>query len=152
MHATHTPCPSPPCRSTDESYGVSAPRSTEYTPQRQIFWNLRKMHPLQPGRMLAVPPSTRLPIRRPASVGKRVPARLNWERLATVAQGIEQWFPKPRVGGSNPSRRISILPAKRGKIKHLGRVSEVVRRQCSRGRSLTVAILSRFSTFVDRSF
>src|SRR5918997_3490494 len=109
MHATHTPCPSPPCRSTDESYGVSAPRSTAYTPQRQIFWNLRKMHPLQPGRMLAVPPSTRLPIRRPASVGKRVPARLNWERLAPVAQGIEQWFPKPRVGGSNPSRRTPRL-------------------------------------------
>ena len=25
---------------------------------------------------------------------------------APVAQGIEQWFSKPSVGGSNPSRRV----------------------------------------------
>lgn len=31
------------------------------------------------------------------------------ERLcASVAQGIEQRFPVPRVGGSNPSRRVTI--------------------------------------------
>ena len=26
------------------------------------------------------------------------------KRQALVAQGIEQWFPVPRVGGSNPSK------------------------------------------------
>jgi integrase len=31
---------------------------------------------------------------------------------APVAQGIEQGFPKPCVGGSNPSRRAILLPAK----------------------------------------
>src|SRR5215212_7186968 len=30
---------------------------------------------------------------------------------APVAQGIEQRFPKPRVGGSNPSRRTPKSPA-----------------------------------------
>jgi hypothetical protein len=38
-------------------------------------------------------------------------------RFAPVAQGIEQRFPKPRVGGSNPSRRASKIPAKRRKTK-----------------------------------
>ena len=28
------------------------------------------------------------------------------ETHAPVAQGIEQWFPVPRVGGSNPSRCV----------------------------------------------
>lgn len=37
--------------------------------------------------------------------GKHGLPRLNCWRFAPVAQGIEQRFPKPRVGGSNPSRR-----------------------------------------------
>ena len=42
---------------------------------------------------------------------------LNFARLAPVAQGIEHRFPKPGVGGSNPSRRTTKVPAKRRKIK-----------------------------------
>jgi hypothetical protein len=37
--------------------------------------------------------------------GKHGHRALNCWRFAPVAQGIEQRFPKPRVGGSNPSRR-----------------------------------------------
>ena len=50
---------------------------------------------------------------------KRWYMRESWVKLITprapVAQGIEQRFPKPRVGGSNPSRRTPKIPAKRGK-------------------------------------
>ena len=42
--------------------------------------------------------------------GKHGRLRLNCGRFAPVAQGIEQRFPKPRVGGSNPSRRAPELP------------------------------------------
>lgn len=31
---------------------------------------------------------------------------------APVAQGIEQWFPVPRVGGSNPSRCADVTNEK----------------------------------------
>src|SRR5215203_2582155 len=47
--------------------------------------------------------------------------RLNWTRRAPVAQGIEQRFPKPRVGGSNPSRRTPKRPANGGKVETLQR-------------------------------
>jgi hypothetical protein len=43
--------------------------------------------------------------------GKHGRLGLNCWRFAPVAQGIEQRFPKPRVGGSNPSRRAPKLPA-----------------------------------------
>ena len=38
-------------------------------------------------------------------------------QYASVAQGIEQWFPVPCVGGSNPSRCVSfyIFPEERKK-------------------------------------
>ena len=45
--------------------------------------------------------------------------RVNWARRAPVAQGIEQRFPKPRVGGSNPSRRTPKIPANSGDEKTL---------------------------------
>jgi hypothetical protein len=48
--------------------------------------------------------------------GKHGDCALNCWRFAPVAQGIEQRFPKPRVGGSNPSRRARELPANCGKM------------------------------------
>src|SRR5918994_911397 len=45
------------------------------------------------------------------NAGRRGGPELNYPRLAPVAQGIEQRFPKPRVGGSNPSRRTPKSPA-----------------------------------------
>jgi hypothetical protein len=55
--------------------------------------------------------------------GKHGRLGLNCWRLAPVAQGIEQRFPKPRVGGSNPSRRASFLPANCGKARMSGLAS-----------------------------
>src|SRR5918994_226573 len=51
------------------------------------------------------------------NAGRRGGPELNYPRLAPVAQGIEQRFPKPRVGGSNPSRRTLKRPAKRRKTR-----------------------------------
>ena len=61
---------------------------------------------------------------RPKNAGRRGGPALNYPRLAPVAQGIEQRFPKPRVGGSNPSRRTPKLPANRGNEETLRRKIE----------------------------
>jgi hypothetical protein len=50
--------------------------------------------------------------------GKHGRPRLNYWRFAPVAQGIEQRFPKPRVGGSNPSRRTLIFLIGKGNSSH----------------------------------
>src|SRR5215203_2323196 len=50
--------------------------------------------------------------------GKHGRPGLNCWRFAPVAQGIEQRFPKPRVGGSNPSRRASKSPANRSNTRN----------------------------------
>ena len=49
--------------------------------------------------------------------GKHGRLGLNCWRFAPVAQGIEQRFPKPRVGGSNPSRRATKSPANSEKTR-----------------------------------
>src|SRR5215213_10417754 len=51
--------------------------------------------------------------------------RVNWARRAPVAQGIEQRFPKPRVGGSNPSRRAPKRPANCDNAEKLRRRPEL---------------------------
>jgi hypothetical protein len=56
----------------------------------------------------------------PKNGGRSGDPGLNYPRLAPVAQGIEQRFPKPRVGGSNPSRRASKIPANRCNRKRPG--------------------------------
>ena len=45
---------------------------------------------------------------------------INCLASAPVAQGIEQRFPKPRVGGSNPSRRAYFCSANRKNRKRPG--------------------------------
>src|SRR5215203_4752960 len=45
-----------------------------------------------------------------------VPSPTVPRRYGPVAQGIEQWFPVPCVGGSNPSRPASFSPHKRGSV------------------------------------
>jgi hypothetical protein len=52
--------------------------------------------------------------------GKHGHLGLNCWRFAPVAQGIEQRFPKPRVGGSNPSRRAFVFPANRKTVTSPG--------------------------------
>ena len=61
-----------------------------------------------------------LPSRSVENAGSIRGPALNYRRFAPVAQGIEQRFPKPRVGGSNPSRRASKLPANPWNVKGRG--------------------------------
>ena len=63
---------------------------------------------------------SRLSATRPRRGGKHVHRGLHCWRFAPVAQGIEQRFPKPRVGGSNPSRRAPEDTANREKAKISG--------------------------------
>ena len=71
------------------------------------------------------------------NAGSRGAPRLNYRCLAPVAQGIEQRFPKPRVGGSNPSRRTPEIPANGRSEKRSG-----LRRSVSHSCDYTNAALS----------
>jgi hypothetical protein len=79
---------------TGKRYACNPP-APSYPPERE-----RQHHTLSP-RPIQLNPRKRGP--HPA--GNPGLPTINYPGLAPVAQGIEHWFPKPCVGGSNPSRR-----------------------------------------------
>ena len=88
--ASHRPC----SFRTGKRYACNPP-ALSYPPERERQHHTWSPRPIQlnPGKC------------GPRPAGNPGLPTINYRSLAPVAQGIEHWFPKPCVGGSNPSRR-----------------------------------------------